>query len=204
MDSRSERNAALRKAYDDDVARRGAMELDTWRIDTVEQWLQGIPDQARILELGAGTGQMASHVADLGYEVVAIDLSSANVAAMRDRGVSAHVADFLDLPFPDASFDAAFGINSLLHVPNDELPDVYGEIRRVLVPGASLLVVVWGGEDRAGPYDDDWLDPPRFFNFLSDDSLRTQPTPGFEKIEMYTLPIQSKNLHSQVLILEAR
>jgi len=180
------------------------MDLEEWRIATVDGWLAGIAPGSRVLELGAGTGQMAKHVQKLGYSVTAIDLSPGNVAAMVDLGVDATEADFADLPFADGTYPAAFAINSLLHVPRDELPDVYAEIRRVLTVGASLMVVVWGGEDSEGPYTEDWLDPPRFFNFFTDEALWTQPTPGFEKRGLDVLEdAVSKKLRSQVLTLEA-
>lgn len=160
------------------------MTLDPWRIATIEHWLHGLHHEAQLLELGAGTGQMAEHVGGLGYQVAAIDLSPGNVAAMVARGVAATEADFADLPFSDGSFHGAFAFNSLLHVPRVELPGVYEEVRRVLVTDAPLLVVVWGGEDSSGPYADDWLDPPRYFNFFSDEAMWNQATPGFEKVAL--------------------
>lgn len=63
-------------------------------------------------------------------------------AASRAQGLDQHgefhVADAIDLPFPDKSFDASIAIESLLHIP-DKLK-VFKEIQRVLRPGARLVI----------------------------------------------------------------
>jgi len=67
------------------------------------------------------------------------------------------------------------------------------------------LVVVWGGNTREGPIDDEWLDPPRYFSTYSDDALLALETPGFRHIRFETLdlPDEVLDLHSQILTLEA-
>lgn len=150
----------LRRAYDADVERRGAMTPATWRTDIVDRFAADMDeaDLHSILDLGCGTGQLARRLLDLGLDVTAIDLSPENVAATVDRGVHARVADFASLPFSDNTFDAALAMNSLLHVPPNEFPGVLTEIARILRPGSLLLIIVWGGTDQQGPIDDEWLD----------------------------------------------
>lgn len=178
----------------------------TWRTDIIDEFADSIrSDGARkVLELGSGTGQLARHLADQSFDVIAVDLSPANVRATEARDIAAHIADFASLPFPDDSFDAAFAINTLLHVPPDELDTVFTEIARVLQPGATLLVVVWGGVDRQGPMDDEWLDPPRYFSTYTDEALLALDTPGFRFKAFEALDVSEggHDLHSQILILE--
>jgi 24-methylenesterol C-methyltransferase len=50
-------------------------------------------------------------------------------------------ANFLDLPFPDASFDAAYAVEATCHAP--VLADVYAQIWRVLRPGGVFVCVEW-------------------------------------------------------------
>lgn len=128
----------LRLAYDADVVRRDAMTPATWRTDVLDQFAEDIRsrDAHSVLDLGCGTGQLAKYLADQDFDVAAIDLSPGNVDATRSRGVIAEVADFASLPFPDKSFDAAFAMNSLLHVRPEELSGVLSEISRVLMQGA--------------------------------------------------------------------
>src|SRR5215813_15009151 len=63
-----------------------------------------------ILELGCGTGNDAARLADAGYSVTAVDLSSEAVGRARARYGSVArfvIADMTQrLPFPSGSFDA--------------------------------------------------------------------------------------------------
>ncbi len=194
-------------AYDADVERRDAMTPAQWRIDTMDTFARSLEaENARaVLELGCGTGQLAQYFSTLGFDVTAIDLSPGNIQAARDRGVTAEVVDFASLPFPKATFDAAFAVNSLLHVPPAELRDVLSEIARVLRPGAVFMIVVWGGATREGTVGDEWLDPPRYFASYTDDDLLALETPGFTLAAFETLPAveEGHDLYPQILTLTA-
>ena len=203
MSTDADRRDALRAAYDADVERRSAMTPSPWRLAVVDAFLEAVAPSAYVIELGCGTGQLAQYVSSTGRALEAIDLSAGNVAATRTRGVSAHVASFDDLPFPSETFSAAFAMNSLLHVPEAELPGTVSEIRRVLIEGAPLLVVVWGGRRHEGPFEHEWLDPPRYFSLYTDDQLLGLEWPGFEIRSFSTIETDESELHAQVLTLTA-
>lgn len=195
----------LRRAYDVDVDRRGAMTPASWQTSTVDRFLESAHEAGanKIIELGCGTGQLARYVADRGFDVTAVDLSPANVAETQKRGITAEVADFAALPYADNTFDAAFAMNALLHVAPDELSDVLVEIARVLTSRAPLLVVVWGGISHEGVVEDEWLDPPRYFRFYTDEALLSLETPDFVFTSFESLDEQEDGdgLHPQVLTL---
>ncbi len=199
------RKADLRTAYDGDAERRSTLAPEPWRLEVMDEWSEELESRhlKTILELGCGTGQLAQHMMEAGFVVSAIDLAPANVAAAVARGIDASVADFAELPFEDESFDAAFGFNSLLHVPPDELQEVLIEIRRVLRAGGLLLIVVWGGITMAGPLPDDWFEPPRYFSFYSDEQFAAMQAPGLVRVRFGTIERSRKALHPQVLVLEA-
>src|SRR4051812_30111799 len=78
-----------------------------------------LPDGARVLDVGSGTGSLSFAVAERNgrARVVGIDASKEYVALATSRNswgdrASFEVADAQSLPFPDASFDAA--ISSLV------------------------------------------------------------------------------------------
>ena len=94
----------------------------------------------RVLEVGCGPGELAERVqAELGAEVVAIDLSSRMVELARARGVDARVGDVQELPFGDGEFDCAIAAWMLYHVP--DVPEALAELARVLEPGGRLVAV---------------------------------------------------------------
>ena len=90
-----------------------------------------LPKPARILEIGAGTGQQAQILAAYGHDVVALDLAGSNYLESRIFPVVDY--DGRHIPFPDASFDIVFSSNVLEHVA--DLGVLLAECNRVLRPG---------------------------------------------------------------------
>jgi SAM-dependent methyltransferase len=89
-----------------------------------------LPKSARILEIGAGTGQQAQLLASYGYDVVALDMADSNYAGSRIFPVADY--DGKNIPFPDANFDVVFSSNVLEHI--DDLGPLLRECNRVLKP----------------------------------------------------------------------
>lgn len=131
---------------------------------------------ARLLELAAGTGIVTAEVAPAmpDADIVATDLSPAmlDVAAARKEtsGVRFEVADALDLPFGDDSFDAVYCQFGVMFLADKSR--AYGGMRRVLRPGGRLVFNVWQGvEDNPIPATVEAAlrdcfpdDPPRFIS----------------------------------------
>lgn len=88
------------------------------------------PPPARIIEVGAGAGELARALAAAGYDVLAID--------PEPRGAGVTAAALVDLDEPDASFTGAVATVSLHHV--EPLEESCAVLARVLAPGAPLLV----------------------------------------------------------------
>ena len=130
--------------------------------DRLMDLLQPLPGE-RVLDIGCGGGAFCRQLAPLtapGGSVVGIDNAPAAVdvairlSAPEDRSLLSFTrADGHDLPFADASFDAAVCVSvlSFCQIPGQ----VLAEARRVLRPGGRLLVVnsdedtrVYNGRDR--------------------------------------------------------
>ena len=105
--------------------------LNRLRSAEIEELAALIPSGARVLDFGAGTGLQARQLADLGFDVVAIDLASSEYARHRIFPVTDY--DGRHIPLPDRSVDAILSSNVLEHV--EDLPAILGEFRRVLRPG---------------------------------------------------------------------
>ncbi len=101
----------------------------------------------RVLDVACGTGQFLGqlHRAVPGARLVGVDLSApylsrarARLAAIPDVGLLVENAEAL--PFADGTFDAVSCIFLLHELPRDVRRRVVGELRRVLVPGGTLVV----------------------------------------------------------------
>ena len=106
---------------------------------------------SRVLEVGCGTGALASRMArDIGCAVVAVDSSSAMVDAARSAGVDARIGTVEQLPYANGAFDAAVAAWMLYHV--DDLERGLGELVRVVAPGGCLVAVTNGAAALAEVY----------------------------------------------------
>lgn len=94
----------------------------------------------RVLDVGAGEGQVARLAAQCGASlVVGADPTAAQLAVARSRGGGPCFARAVAeaLPFADGSFDAAVACLVFEHVP-DHRPAI-AEVARVLAPGGRFV-----------------------------------------------------------------
>lgn len=178
----------LREAYDGRAAWRDAQAKEAWKLAERQAFRDRLAPGARLLEVGAGTGQDSAYFLEHGFAVVAADLSPVMVEHCRAKGIEAYVMDFLHLDFAAASFDAVFAMNCLLHVPNRDLPAILVAIRDLLRPGGLFFVGVYGGEESSeGPAEDDAHVPPRFFSRRTDEQLLGFATAVFDVVGFHTV-----------------
>jgi SAM-dependent methyltransferase len=126
--------------------RHGALaELERRLVDRV-----GMTSGDSVLDVGCGTGAVAlAVVGRCGARVTGIDLVPGHVASARAeaarRGLE-HRATFVEadataMPFPDASFDHVYAIESAYHAADK--PRFYAECARVLRPGGCFVGTDW-------------------------------------------------------------
>ncbi|HEX4695456.1 class I SAM-dependent methyltransferase [Sphingomonas sp.] len=113
-----------------------------------DELLAAFPRGARLLEIGGGTGEDALWVADRDREVVMTDASPAMVRAAAAKfggrpGLSARVAAAEDLTAIEGRFDGAWSNFAGLNCVADLSP-VGKQLARLLQPGASAILVVFG------------------------------------------------------------
>ena len=194
--------ASLRQAYGPAAAaKRDDMEKEAFKVDERRRFLELLRDRGAtsLLEVGAGTGHDSLYFQEQGLRVLCTDLSPAMVELCRVKGLDAHVADFLSLGVPPASFDAVYALNCLLHVPTPDLPRVLAAVGEVLVPGGLCYVGTWGGADEEGPVRDDRYPVPRFFAFRSDQVMRQALAEQFHVLSFATFDANGNHFQSFVL-----
>jgi SAM-dependent methyltransferase len=101
-----------------------------------------------VLDVGAGTGNLALIAASEGASVVASDLTAEMVEKGRARteaeglDVEWVVADAEDLPFEDERFDCVASVFGAIFAPRPEL--MIKELFRVVRPGNTVALTAWG------------------------------------------------------------
>ena len=104
----------------------------------------------RVIDVACGTGIVTRLVAGkVGKSgtIAGVDLNAGMIEAAQryltdmDATIEWHQCDVIDLPFADAIFDIAFCQQGLQFFPDK--PAALSEIRRVLVPGGTMILTVW-------------------------------------------------------------
>ncbi len=120
---------------------RFAKEL-VWEIGPVVVEACGIGPGQRVLDVAAGTGNVAIRAAEAGATVVASDITPEHFAAGRreasERGVELEwvQADAQELPFADGEFDAVTSSFGAIFAPDHAA--VAEELVRVCRPGGTI------------------------------------------------------------------
>ncbi|MBD2462484.1 methyltransferase domain-containing protein [Oscillatoria sp. FACHB-1407] len=122
------------------------------QIDLIEELLAwgGVQQASRILDVGCGIGGSSLYLADrFNADVTGITLSPVQAQRATERAQAAglsqrtrfQVADALEMPFPDQSFDLIWSLESGEHMPDKV--KFLAECDRVLKPGGLLLIATW-------------------------------------------------------------
>jgi len=105
----------------------------------------------RVVDVACGTGvgaRSAAKKVGRSGKVVAVDLDAGVVEVTRRLAqaegvaIECHCASALEMPLPDAAFDAALCLQGIQFFP-DRMAG-FAEIRRVLKPSGRLVATLWG------------------------------------------------------------
>ncbi|MEQ8673531.1 MAG: class I SAM-dependent methyltransferase [Aggregatilineales bacterium] len=147
-------------------ATRGFPEGEDQHVAKFVADVAGLPSNARVLEIGIGTGRIALPLSRTMGEFYGIDISEKMLERLRqkqtDEAVFVSVGDAMRLPFANGIFDAVVIVH-VLHLVKD--PDkVLAEVGRVLNPDGVVLKCqnqTNVQQDATTPLNDAWLHATR-------------------------------------------
>lgn len=138
IENEAERTAATYEIFNEDSRLNRSKAARVEFITTVRAIESVLKPGARILDIGAGAGEYSLHFARLGYDVAAVELSPANVAAFQKKIKPEYPlrllqGNALDLSmFADASFDVVLLMGPLYHLSSsDDRDRAIAEAKRV-------------------------------------------------------------------------
>ena len=152
-----------------------------------------IPDNARLIELGAGVGWLwlrNGQRIPIGWDITLSDFSPGMIAEQRKnmaqipRSFSFEEIDVQAISHLDASFDAVIANHMLYHVP--DRPKAIAEMRRVLKPGGTLFTATNGDHHLQEMHQ-----LMARFGFQPSEYLS-----GFASVKGYTLENAAEQLHA--------
>jgi SAM-dependent methyltransferase len=102
-----------------------------------------------VADVGCGPGRVTVYLDGLGLPVFGIDLSPEMVEVARRTypGLRFEVGSMLALDLPDAALGGVLAWYSVIHVPDERLPEAFAEFCRVLAPGGLLLLAFQVGDE---------------------------------------------------------
>ena len=141
----------------------------TWHHDLLAGVAARVPEGARVLELGSGTGRDARRLGDLGLAVQPSDAAGAFLDLMRTDGLDPVRLDILtdDLGGP---WDAVVAFAVLLHLSPGQLARVLGRLGAAVVPDGILALSVKEGDGFG--WSSHKLGLPRYFTYWRAGPLR--------------------------------
>lgn len=177
-------------------------------VDRMAEILGGLPDKS-ILDIGSGYGGgarrlVSSHGA---MHVTCLNISEVENERNRKLNAEAGLADRIDvvdgsfdnLPFADASFDAVWSQDAILHAPDRDA--VLDEVARVLKPGGEFIFTDPMQADNLSDtqalqpiYDRIHLNNLASFGFYRE-ALKER---GFEEVKIEELTRQLRNHYARV------
>lgn len=141
--------------------------------EVLEAFARDLPDGARILDLGCGTGRpIAEWLMQRGYRVTGVDQSAEMLAQARrllpdGDWQLARIEDFTTAE----RFDAVIAWDSLFHVPRERLPEIFARVATYLEPGGRFACTLGGSAHPA--FTDRMFDVEFFYDSPPPEESRT-------------------------------
>jgi SAM-dependent methyltransferase len=152
----------MRRGYLREAVIRVVVPLDPSRYLELPETMRELAARPgeRVLDL-ASPKLLAVALARTGVEVVSVDQLEPEIESWRkltagEPRLAFQVADGRELPFADASFDHAYSVSVLEHIPEPGDGQALRELARVTKPGGRVVVTLPHARD----YREDWRDAP--------------------------------------------
>jgi ubiquinone/menaquinone biosynthesis C-methylase UbiE len=114
----------------------------------IDKFISFLPNGARVLDVGCGTGTDSIYLEKNGLNVEGIDLSKAMIKIAKERApqIKFKIMDMRCLKYPDNSFDGIFVAYSLIHIPAKDVKKTLEELKRVLKVGGIAYFALQEGK----------------------------------------------------------
>jgi SAM-dependent methyltransferase len=165
-------------------------------LTSIQKFVQFLPQPAKILDLGCGSGRDSKIFSEMGHEVIGIDFSSNLLEFAKEHAPAAHFVcmDIEHLSFPSQSFDGIWAVCSLVHIPKSNFLHVLKTLHTLLKTGGCCYIALKRGSGeglekdlRYGDFDKFWayFEKEEIENFLKAVPFKVLEVTAVEKSHAY-------------------
>jgi ubiquinone/menaquinone biosynthesis C-methylase UbiE len=181
-----ENKKIVREGYDSIAAkyleaRNGSPPDD---VELLQELIQRLPQGAKVLDAGCGSGVPVTRILSQLFEVVGVDFSEEQIRLARRLVPEAEFIcqDITELDFPDDSFGAICSYYTIIHIPREEHRGLLQSFYRMLKE-SGLALLCMGAGDLLEDIADDWLGTRLYWShFDADTNLKMVADCGFRII----------------------
>ena len=165
---------------------------DTNIIDNgkIETFIHLIPKKSKILDVGAGFGKDVNYFCNKGFECIGIDFCDKFIQQSKElyTNVEIYKMNFLEIDFPENSFDGLWSRGALFHISKEDFRKVVGVLSNILKPNGIFYIQLIAGShddmiDRIGK-----VEHPAHYSYYSVDELKKiMSEHGFEYVKEYPI-----------------
>ena len=157
-------------------------------VGPMKEWfdhsLEGLPFDAKIFEIGSGTGRDAEYLQSQGYAVHCSDATQSFVDILSAKGLSVRSLNIITDSI-EGNYDAIIANAVLLHFTDEETQLVLHKVLNALNDSGRFAFSVKVGEGDA--WTDGKIGLPRYFNFWDEETLRLLlDEVGFRSVSVVT------------------
>ena len=182
MDTRDTYNLIAEDWHRDHVS-------DDWWIEGTDAFMQKLPLDGRVLDVGCGSGVKSKYLISHGLHIIGIDVSDKLLEIARREVPEGEFRELsmADLDSMPETFDGVFVQASLLHIPKKDARAVVQKMADRLVPRGFLYVAVkerrkGNPEEEIVKEDDYGYEYERFFSYFIMEELEKYFTDANLKI----------------------
>ncbi|MCA1552817.1 MAG: class I SAM-dependent methyltransferase [Chloroflexi bacterium] len=177
--------------------------IDSADVQLLSELLSRVPNGARVLDAGCGSGVPITRMLSQQCMVTGVDFSETQLTLARALVPKAQLvcADIAALSFAHESFDAICSYYAIIHVPRDDHRQLLADFQRMLKPNGFTLLCMGNG-DTSGGTEQDWLGAPMYWShFDAETNLQLLRDAGFAIIWAQTVSdmLDAKASHLFVL-----
>lgn len=135
-----------------------------------EKFCEMLPDHARVLDLGCGSGRDAKIFSGMGLEVIGIDFSPQMIEIARQTSPQSkfYAMNLENLDFPPHSFQGVWANSSILHVPKNQMIALLSQIHKILMPDGVLYLSLKKGSGEVVERDHRYGGLKKFWSFFQE------------------------------------